>query len=149
MPIVLLVMMVIPILGLARPELARTRGGDPLVNRAGYALFLAFILAAFAASCVPLILGQWAKFETTKGNTRTIQGCVANFERVVHPNAHNVADTYFSLNGVDFHFNSSPWLPGFHNEGNQIAPGQALSITMAGKTVLRIEPDQRVCAAQR
>lgn len=144
MPFLLLAMAIVPIFGLTRPQLAR--GGDPQVNRAGYLIFLLLILAAFAAACVPLALGQWARVVVADGKTRTVQGCVTDFQREVHPNAHNIADTYFSLGGSEFHFNSSPWLPGFHNEDNVVRQGQGLRIVMSGQTVMRIESDPQKCA---
>jgi hypothetical protein len=72
-------------------------------------------------------------------HTNVVEGCVRNFQRVIHTDDHDLADTAFAINDVNFHFNSSPFLPGFHNEPNVIRPGDRLKITRVRNVVLRIE----------
>jgi hypothetical protein len=104
---------------------------------------LGLISVSFVAALLPLALRPWAAIANKHASV--VQGCVAEFKRVVHPNDHNIADTYFTVSGVDFHFNSSPWLPGFHNEHNLIRPGDGLRVTRAGQQVLRIERSPESC----
>lgn len=76
------------------------------------------------------------------------EGCVQGFDKVVHVNGHNVTDTYFALGGHAFHFNSSPWLPGYHDAGDTIHSGDRLRILAHGERVLRIERLGSDCPVQ-
>ncbi len=136
MPLVLLGIAAAAVFGLVRKEPERN---DSMFGKGRYGLFLLLIALVFAAALAPIILRPWARFSMYGRKTNVVQGCVHDFERVVHPNGHNIADTYFTIGGVDFHFNSSPWLPGFHNENDLIRSGDRLKITRADNTVLRIE----------
>lgn len=123
-----------------------SRGGDPLVNRAVSALMLFGIVASLISASIPFFQGLSAKRALESGHVSVVQGCVREFDRQVHENEHNLTDTYFSVGGRPFHFNSSPWLPGFHNEANAITAGEGLRVTTTGDTVLRIERAPAACA---
>jgi hypothetical protein len=135
--LLLLAVAAIPILGLVRP--GPLRANHSLGAKSGPAAMLFFLVAILAMASLPIAFGLWARAAIAGGRTHSVQGCTVNFQRVVHPNAHGVADTNFSLAERDFHFSSSPWLPGFHNERDSIRPGEMLRMTLAGETVVRIE----------
>ena len=143
MPLMLLAIAALMIFGIFRKPPKSQR--DSFLGKGGYFLMLGLVVVALAASLSPLALRPWA--EATSKKASVVEGCVADFQRIVHPNGHNIADTYFSVGGVGFHFNSSPWLPGFHNEDDIIHPGDGLRITRSGTTVLRIERSPTSCHA--
>lgn len=141
MPLVLLIVaagVIVVIVG------RRKQIGDP-GQLATAVVMLIFILGALVAALLPPILGMWAKDQINHHRYTRIEGCVRGFQRIVHPNDHNITDTYFSLASRDFHFNSSPWHPGFHDEDDVIRPGDGLRITMSGSRVLMIERAQTGC----
>ena len=116
------------------------RGGDrELLERAQAVVILAVIAAVLVAAAAPSLIGLWARKVMSSGRLSVNEGCVQNFERVVHVDNHSMADTYFTVGGRDFHFNSVALIPGFHNNPNMIRPGEGLRITLNGETVLRIE----------
>ena len=125
-----------------------TRGGDPSVNRAMAALLILVLLAALIASILPFGLAMGARVAMSTHRVTVFQGCVEAYDRIVHTDDHGVADTYFTVDGKNFHFNSSPWLPGFHNENDVIRSGERLRMTMGGKTVLVIEHVKPDCSAK-
>lgn len=141
----LLAIAVVMVIGLVRKEPKAQR--DSLLGKGRFVPMLAFIGIALGAALLPQSLRPWAAAADKKATA--LEGCVTNFQRVVHPNGHNITDTYFTVQGVDFHFNSSPWLPGFHNEDDIVRPGDGLRITRVNNTVLRIERAPQWCGSQR
>lgn len=126
----------------------RARADDSLGTRAAASLMLVSIVGALIASSLPFFLSLSAKRALAAGTVNVVQGCVRNFERQVHVNQHNVTDTYSSVGGRAFHFNSSPWLPGFHNELDEVSAGERLRMTTSGDRVLLIERVPAACAAR-
>jgi len=121
------------------------RGDDLTMNRAGGVLMLLAVSVALAVSSLPLFLNLLANVAVASGNVSVLQGCVRGFEREVHPENHNIADTYLCVGGRRFHFNSSLWVPGFHNEADVIRSGDGLRIITSGGLVLRIERTPQTC----
>jgi hypothetical protein len=109
----------------------------------GVMLCVAVLL--LSATMLPFLLAANAEMDFRSGRAIAIEGCARGFERIVHPRAHYVADTYFSVAGRDLHFNSSPWVPGFHNQDDIIRGGQYFRVFMGGGTVLRLERLPRTC----
>jgi hypothetical protein len=113
------------------------RGGDPVINQAG-------ALAALVIGVTAIALFYLAPLRNLSAKPSSHEGCVLAFRQEIHPNEHNIVDTYFSVGGHAFHFNSSPWLsppPGL----DTIKPGEGLRITTRGDTVLRIEEAPALC----
>lgn len=115
------------------------------MTQVGAFVFLLFALAGLAGALSPIPASWWAGAQFRNRNVRVVEGCVQGLERIVHPNEHGLVDTYFRVGAEDFHFNSSPWLPGFHNEDDVIAARDRLKLTLSGKRVLSIERAELFC----
>ncbi|HWE44717.1 MAG TPA: hypothetical protein VG407_01705 [Caulobacteraceae bacterium] len=143
--IILLLFVVIAIAIIRYPKLGGWRR-DPTVNRAVAVFVLLFASASLIGSISPFFLGVLAQHAQARGQVQIVEGCVRGYQRVV--GAHDVADTYFSIGGTAFHFNSSPWLPGFRNEADVIRPDQGLKITKSNNIVIRVEVAPNACGAK-
>jgi hypothetical protein len=137
----LLIVAVLLIGAIRNPKLFR--GDDPTLNRAGGAMALLGIAAVLVASSFPFFFGLIARTAISSGRVSVWQGYVRNFEQ--HHGDHDLIDTYFTLGDKSFHFNSSPWLPGFHDERDEIRPNDGLRIVNSGDMVLRIERQPGNC----
>jgi len=109
----------------------------------GVMLCVAVLL--LGATMLPFLLAAKAEMDFRSGRAIALEGCARGYERIVHPSSHYVADTYFSVAGRDLHFNSSPWVPGFHNQDDTVRGGQYFRVFMGGDTVLRLERLPRAC----
>jgi hypothetical protein len=126
----------------------RHRPEDPTVAGA-HSIILALVavgLAGFFA--FNLWQSHAARGWFARGASAPLEGCVQDYDKVVHVNDHDITDTYFKLGGHAFHFNSSPWLPGYHDAGDVIHPGDRLRILTHGEKVLRVERLGSDCPAQ-
>ena len=139
--VVLLIVVAFIISAIRNPKLFR--GDDPTLNRATGSMALLGIAAVLIASSFPFFFGLMARSAISSGKVSVWQGCVQNFEQ--HHGDHDLTDTYFTLGAKTFHFNSSPWLPGFHDQRDEIRPNDGLRIVNSGDMVLRIERQPGNC----
>lgn len=112
---------------------AVSRRGDPNIIRVGAIL-------AFVASSAIVLASVYRSgiFASTSASFVAYEGCVADLDTATNRNAHNLKDTTFRVGAKTFHFNSSPWLRGFHNENDDIAEGERLRLTERGGEVTKI-----------
>ena len=129
---------------IARPDLGK--GPDATMTRVGATAFLLGACLGIGLCLLPTLAGVWPGVRTRINQTTLVQGCVRNFERDVHPNGHGMTDTYFRVANRDYHFNSSPWWPGFHDDDDLIHPADRLRLLMSGQRVIRIEKLAAGCA---
>ena len=137
MPLFFGVMAAMALAVIIRPDLGR--GSDATMNRVGAAIFMLAACLGIVFWLLPIPVAMRARHQTKMHRTSVVQGCVRNFERDVHPNGHGMSDTYFSLGGRSYHFSSSPWWPGFHNENDLIHSADGLRVMMSGQHVIGIE----------
>lgn len=96
-------------------------------------------LLMLGAGAWPFGLALKARADFAAGRVATVQGCASGYARIVHPERHNVSDTYVSVGGRALHFNSSPWLPGYHDDPATVGEGQRLTAYMVGDRLVRLE----------
>jgi hypothetical protein len=118
--------------GAIYPSLSRR--GDPAIVRTG-ALVMFAICLGVVMNCgyqIGIIIPR------NKRDVTVYSGCVSNLATAVNRSAHNIRATTFYVDGKLFHFSSSTWIRGFHNENDIIVEGEYLQITTAGDEVTRI-----------
>ena len=142
MVLIALAIAAIAVLIIFFPRIARQ--GDQTIVR-----LVAVLVALAAVSTLSFSAFRWFRSLSSvshhQGNMTVIQGCVINFNRTVNQNEHNLADTYFAIGSTPFHFNSSPWFPGFHNEEDVIKPGDGLRIFRRDGTIVKILRAPEAC----
>ena len=125
----------------------KKRPGDSTMIGAHALIIVVVAISLAGLSVFNLWQTQTAKWILESRTPAVLQGCAQDYAKVVHTNDHNVTDMYFTLSGYSFHFNSSPWLPGYHEAGDTIHPGDRLRILAHGERVLRIERLGSACPA--
>jgi hypothetical protein len=114
------------------PEISRR--GDPTIIRTG-----ALLMCAVAAA-ITLDSAYRSGFMIPKSNRKPIthEGCVSGLVTTVYRNAHDIRDTRFNIGSRNYHFNSSAWTRGFHNDDDAIREGDNLQITEENGEVTKI-----------